>query len=75
VAFHVEQHNWVMPHRAFSGWTPDEVCFGTAVNLEQELAERRRQARSERVRLNREQSCEGCLAREGPAEPLPAEAL
>jgi len=52
------------------GCSPDEVYFGTAVNLEQELADQRRQARAERVHLNREQSCEDCLAREGPADFL-----
>jgi len=72
VTFYVQQHNSVMPHRAFNGRTPDEVYFATAVNLEQELADRRRQARAERVHLNREQSCEECLAREGPAEFLAA---
>jgi hypothetical protein len=47
---------------------------GTASNLELELAERRRQAREERVRLNRMQSCEECAGRDGPAEALPGEA-
>ena len=72
MAFHVDQHNSVMPHRAFNGRTPDEVYFGTAVNLEEELAERRREAGVERVKLNREQSCEEGLAREGPAALLAA---
>jgi len=38
VTFYVQQHNSVMPHRAFNGRTPHEVYFATAVNLEQELA-------------------------------------
>ncbi len=29
VACYIEQHNTVMPHRAFDGRTPNEVCFGT----------------------------------------------
>ena len=53
VAFYVEQHNSVMPCRAFNGRTPDEVYFGTGGEIEDELAARRRQARAERVATNR----------------------
>ncbi len=74
MAFYMEQHNSVTPHRAFNGRTPDEVYFGRASNQENELAERRYRARVERVRLNWEQSCDECLTREGPAEPLAGEA-
>jgi hypothetical protein len=27
IAFYVEQHNSVVPHSAFAGQTPDEMCF------------------------------------------------
>ena len=40
VAYYVEQHNTVMPHRAFGGQTPDEVYFDAAANLASDLAER-----------------------------------
>jgi hypothetical protein len=33
IQFFVEQHNTKMPHPAFSGQTPDEMYFGTAVDL------------------------------------------
>jgi hypothetical protein len=33
VAFFVEEHNTQMPHSAFAGQTPDEMYFGTAVDL------------------------------------------
>ena len=74
VAFYVEQHNTIMPHRAFDGRTPDEVYFGTAANLERELAQRRLQARLDRVAMNRALTCNTCVARDAPAEALPREA-
>ena len=74
VAFYVEQHNTIMPHRAFDGRTPDEVYFGTAANLERELAQRRLQARLDRVAMNRALTCNTCVARDAPTEALPREA-
>ena len=38
VAFFVEEHNTQMPHSAFAGQTPDEMYFGTAVDLPAQLA-------------------------------------
>jgi hypothetical protein len=66
VAFYVEQHNTVMPHQAFNGHTPDEIYFGTREDLEQELLERRLQARLERVSRNRELTCGNCAFQASP---------
>jgi hypothetical protein len=74
VTFYVEQHNSVMPCRAFSSRTPDEVYFGTAAEVEDELAERRRQARAERVVANRAVSCATCQPRGAPAEAVSRDA-
>jgi len=70
VAFYVEQHDTVMPCRAFDGRTPDEVHFATATDLEDELAERRREARAERVVANRAVSCATCQPRGAPGEDV-----
>ena len=74
VAFYVEQHNNVMPCRAFNGQTPDELYFGTGGEIEEELAERRRQARAERVVANRAVSCATCEPRGQPAEAVSRDA-
>jgi transposase InsO family protein len=74
VAFYVEQHNTVMPHRAFDGRTPDEVYFGVADNLAGELAERRRLAREQRVASNRSKTCATCEPRGTATEAVPREA-
>ena len=74
MAFYVEQHNSVMPCRAFSGRTPDEAYFGTAAEIEDELAERRRQARAERVATNRAIMCATCESRGAPAEAISRDA-
>jgi len=74
IAFYVEQHNTVMPCRAFNGRTPDEVYFGTATDLEDELAVRRREARAERVATNRALTCATCEPRGAPAEALSRDA-
>lgn len=58
VAFYVEQHNSVMPHRLFDGRTPDEVHFGVATEMASELRERRRVARQERIATNRLITCD-----------------
>jgi hypothetical protein len=63
----------VMPRRSSNDHPPDEAQFFTAVQLAQELAERRRQAQAVQAGLSREQSCEKCLARVGPAEEPAAE--
>jgi putative transposase len=44
VEFFVASHNAEMPHAAFRGQTPDEVFFGTAAGLPEELAKARRSA-------------------------------
>jgi transposase InsO family protein len=75
VAYYVEQHNTVMPHRAFDGRTPDEVYFGVAINLANELAERRRLAREQWVAKNRSMTCASCAPRDTPTEAVPREAV
>lgn len=60
VAFHVQQHNGVMPHSAFRGQTPDEVYFGTGTRVADELAAARARARRERLTANRALSCSLC---------------
>jgi hypothetical protein len=74
VAFYVEQHNTVMPHRAFDGRTPDEVYFGVAANFASELAERRRLASEQRVASNRSMTCTGCVPQDKPTGAVPREA-
>ena len=73
VAFYVEQHNTVMPCRAFDGRTPDEVYFATGGEIEDELAERR-QARAERVVANRAVSCATSKPRGAPGEDVARDA-
>ena len=60
VAFHVQQHNQVMPHSAFRGQTPDEVYFGTGACVTAELTAARAGSRRERVAANRALSCSIC---------------
>ena len=74
VAFYVEQHNEVMPHRAFDGRTPYEVYFDGAANLVSELIERRRLAKEERVARNPSKTCATCGPRNTPTEAVPREA-
>jgi putative transposase len=60
VAFHVEQHNSVMPHSAFRGQTPDEMYFDTGAKVADELAVARAEARRKRLAVNRALSCSTC---------------
>jgi transposase InsO family protein len=66
VAFYVTEHNEVLPHSALKGRTPDEVYFGRAKNIPEELAAARKVARKERLAANRTLSCQACVA-PGPA--------
>ena len=45
VAFYVTEHNEVLPHSALNGRTPDELYFGRAENIPEELAAARKVAR------------------------------
>lgn len=63
VEFFVDQHNTQMSHSAFEGQTPDEMYFGTAANLPDELAAARRKARAWRLDANRAMSCDRCAGR------------
>jgi transposase InsO family protein len=64
VAFFIEEYNTQMPHPAFSGQTPDEMYFGTAVDLPAELAAARSTAREERLAANRAMSCNQCIGQQ-----------
>ena len=66
VAFFVEAHNSQMPHSAFRGQTPDEMYFGAAANLSDELAAARTKARASRLDANRALSCGRCSNQQPP---------
>ncbi len=72
VAFFVEAHNARMPHSAFLGHTPDEMYFGTAPNLPNELAAARKRAIEKRLSDNRATSCDDCSG--GPKVSPPVSA-
>ena len=59
-AFYVQQHNTVMPHSAFMGQTPDEMYFGRGDDVIDDLVDRRKEARRERVEVNRRKRCRSC---------------
>ena len=71
VAFFVGAHNTQMPHAAFRGQTPDEVYFGTATSLPDELAAARMAARERRLAPNRAVSCARCAI--PPESRVPSE--
>jgi transposase InsO family protein len=66
VEFYVTEHNQRMPHSAFQGQTPDEMYFGRAAHLPEELAVLRQAARQQRVAHNRDVACAAC-PRDAPA--------
>jgi hypothetical protein len=70
VAFFVEAHNTQMPHSAFNGQTPDEVYFGTAATLPDQLAAARKVARERRFTANRAASCDRCSTSPAPVAVL-----
>ncbi len=60
VTFYVNEHNGVMPHAAFDGATPDEVFYGSAAKVPEELAARREEARVARRAANQAVACSAC---------------
>jgi hypothetical protein len=66
VSFYLREHNEVLPHSALNGRTPDEIYFGKAELIPEELAAARRMAQKERLAANWTLSCEACVA-PGPA--------
>jgi len=73
VKFFVEEHNTQMPHSAFAGQTPDEMYFGTAVDLPAQLAVARSKALAERLAANRAATCSECSGQQAslPESPIP----
>ena len=69
IEFYVVEHNETIPHSAFRGQTPDEMYFGRGDAVPDELAERRRQARTQRVEQNRDTACSTCPR----LDPLPSQ--
>lgn len=63
----------VVPHSAFSGQTPDDMYFGTAANLLDELDSARARARARHLEANRAMSCARCIGRpvDIPAPEIP----
>ena len=57
------QHNEVMPHSTFKGQTPEEVYSGKGEGVLIDLAKARELARAERLKANREVSCEDCTVK------------
>ncbi|WP_145096507.1 transposase [Anatilimnocola aggregata] len=60
VAFYAEQHNKHLPHAAFHGQTPDEMYFGTGVDIPKQLAAAKVAARQARLAGNRSLRCQSC---------------
>jgi putative transposase len=60
VAFYVYEHNYVLPHSAFRGQTPDEMYFCTGDAVPADLTARAATARRTRVEANRSVTCETC---------------
>ena len=60
VTFYVRAHNAELPHSAFRGQTPDEMYFGGAEHVPEQLEQARRAAREARLAANRTLSCPSC---------------
>ena len=61
VGFYVVQHNAHLPHSAFKGQTPDEMYFGTGIDIPKKLAAANLAAQQRRLKTNREQNCHVCM--------------
>ncbi len=60
VRFYVKEYNETIPHSALNGRTPSEVYFGKAVDVPEELAAARAEARAARIEANRARKCDDC---------------
>ena len=60
VAFYVSAHNSEIPHSAFRGQTPDEMYFGYAEGIPEQLEAAKRVARKMRTEANAALSCGMC---------------
>jgi hypothetical protein len=72
VEFYVTQHNSVLPHAALGGRTPDEVYFGTATEVPDQLKQARANAPRARIEANRATSCDECRSGCGVASSAAA---
>lgn len=61
VAFYVAAHNTEIPHSAFRGQTPDEMYYGRAQRVAEQLEVAKSRAREARVQANRANSCGVCV--------------
>lgn len=60
VAFYVDEHNKVIPHRAFAGQTPSEIYEGTGALIAEQLAAANAKTRLDRIAKHRQMRCELC---------------
>lgn len=60
----MEEHNQRLPHSPFCGQTPDEMYFGNADRIPDELEAAKRAARLNRLESNRALACEICDEKE-----------
>jgi hypothetical protein len=56
----LDEHNTVIPHRAFAGQTPTEIYEGTGALIAEQLAAANNKARLDRISKNRQMRCELC---------------
>ena len=66
VAYHVSQHNSVVPRAVLKDRTPDEVYFGRETDLPERLSALRRKAQRDRVAKNRARRCGRCAPEASP---------
>lgn len=71
VGFYVKEYNETVPHSALNVRTPSEVYFGKAVDVPEELAAARTEARAARIEANRARKCDDCRTA-GSVEQLAA---
>jgi hypothetical protein len=57
IGFYVNEHNARLPHSAFQGQAPDEMCPGTRSHIPEMLEAAREAARQSRGDENRKKTC------------------
>jgi hypothetical protein len=56
----LDEHNTVIPHRAFAGHTPNEIYEGTGALIAEQLAAANNKARLDRIVKQKQMRCELC---------------